>query len=739
MGIYMRLRPDLFLQSKAKQAHPAYLQSRHNAALLGSPPEVAGAVPTPSSGLIVSTSSRAYPNLGTGLGVQPSSFTSAGVIEDVMQSATEVATPSQVYTPDIGRPRGTDRFMGEWRHTLENHAGRIDRLENVSFSNGPIEDVADRLDLFDGRIIDLEGRLEEYDRWRMIVDDENDDRRHKQIDKTHNGHSFASMTSSIRSTSSSAMIAAAIDNNAMRARMATVESKVVDLESSIIASPNHPLELEVVLLPWGRGLKGIWYPNAEILSLQSKGKSASWNRTQDEEEWAPTTTGLGNQHTAQEVNEGGWNGAAIQQWANSDDSWMFPKACGVKSTVYKRLQSRGNVRKITLHEGSARNVRRAVLNAFGDVLTVLSGNDMPTASMPAHNTDAVVDKGLLGLRSQFIPLRKVHKDSRLRFLDPDEMVSSSLWTADFLAANVVMNAVGGQSRLFITHRDGYLQYHREPRAGWTWQRLRELPRVGEAKSVGVPEADAKETCWAWDPRLDPVSVHSSFASESEHQSSFVLRSSDKSRVPTASDESESLRQSPLSNQKAMPITPVSEFPLNSALECRRTASMPMSVSVSDSRGQETSHLLSSPKKSASTSKRRCISRSPTCDGSFPEWLWKATPRRSDAASSKSSGVPIIDGVSQITAASATKRESTPFAYATPHSGLVPMEQRGSGQDFPHSDRESGEDEVLPEQQDDDAWEGMEDYEGTGDVYVPTDDDGNDDDGYESDAYMEDHS
>ncbi|KAI6780938.1 uncharacterized protein J7T54_003080 [Emericellopsis cladophorae] len=109
----------------------------------------------------------------------------------------------------------------------------------------------------------------------------------------------------------------------------------------------------------------------------------------------------------------------------------------------------------------------------------------------------------LGLQSSWIPLRKVHKDSRLRFLTPAEMLNPTVWDVQFLNS-VMMRA--SEPRLFITHPDAYLQDFQSYETGWTWQRVRELTRVytENESSQQVPEADALEDCWAWTDTLDEL-------------------------------------------------------------------------------------------------------------------------------------------------------------------------------------------------------------------------------------------
>ena len=65
-----------------------------------------------------------------------------------------------------------------------------------------------------------------------------------------------------------------------------------------------------------------------------------------------------------------------------------------------------------------------------------------------------------------MPLRKVRKSARLRFMSPAEMVTSATWTADLLDSSVFMKVNDGQRRLYITTPHAYLQ---KSDGGWTWK------------------------------------------------------------------------------------------------------------------------------------------------------------------------------------------------------------------------------------------------------------------------------
>ncbi|KAM0526408.1 hypothetical protein ACHAPS_003861 [Verticillium nonalfalfae] len=194
-------------------------------------------------------------------------------------------------------------------------------------------------------------------------------------------------------------------------------------------------------------------------------------------------------------------------WAASrrDYDWLLAKACGAKSLIDRRLRSRGLVKTISVKGPDARSVEAAIQAAFGSILHRMS-TSASTSRRRGINTKT--DK-FMGLQQHWVPLRKIHKDSRLRFLSPAEMVTPALWDVPFLNS-IIMRA--SERRLFITQSEAYLQDLHMHDQGWTWQRLREQPRVYPEKSASqdVPEADAHEECWAFTEQLDePVSAQSS--------------------------------------------------------------------------------------------------------------------------------------------------------------------------------------------------------------------------------------
>ena len=584
---------------------------------------------------------------------------------------------------------------------LEMHASRLDALENASISNAPFEDVWDRIDLMDGRVTHVEVRAEDLENWRAACDEEEQSLEnalgHRRCgdaacDRLGRDGSFLSTGSGCTHTSkshSTALVAATHDLAEVRSRLAAVEARLDDVEQTLPPSAESPWLVEVVMLPWGRDLRGIWFLADNAADTTSG--TAEWTQSRD------VAGGSRTNSFHQDGDDGAvWTGRSIAQWAQDADLWKSARACGTRSRVYRRLKSRGLVRDVHVTGGSAKDLEDAVLDAFGGTLEAISGDPGVWADgrSPSRDSGHVPgDCGALGLRSPYVPLRKIHRDSRLRFLSPAEMVTSAMWNAEFLESSVVMKPRNGPHRLFVTHRDGYLQDSQRDRADWTWPKLKQLPtsvaqrRRPDGHATNAAGADAREPCWEWDPRLDAsTSTRSSFTHDAPSRSAAVGSSGPAGarHVPERASQPSAARLRSASPVPAAPILPVS--PLSNRVsqpKRRRDASRlgPRMSMQSDARP------VSQPQRSAArheaslssstrpTAKKLRISRSPTYESSAPAFVWAATPRRSAPPSPFFSEIAAGDGRSQATATSNAKTGGTQFAYATPHSGPVIDEGR----------------------------------------------------------------
>ncbi|CAH0014731.1 unnamed protein product [Clonostachys rhizophaga] len=357
---------------------------------------------------------------------------------------------------------------------------RLERLENVSFSAGN-DECHERHDQMDLRVTDLESRMEEAEKQAA----EYAAAASRQADKTDD-----SATQSVASFSTEATNRPS-HSQELYSQLQTLQARVDSLQSAL-PSPNHAWEIEVVYLPFP--LKKVW---------QDESAARGAERSQ-----LPMTYSSENVTSMSPL---------YQDWANSmhEAQWLFPKACGDKSVTDKRLRSRGLIKKLSVHGPDARSVDAAMHQAFSSVWQEMHIRTQANSANPRTSK-------FLGLHSSWVPLRKLHKDSCLRFLSPAEMLTPAIWTVQFLTTVMMRSS---EPRLFVTHPDAYLQDLNSYETGWTWQRVRELSRVySESDSQGVPEADAMEEYWAWNERLDdppnaPVSLSMRHLKHTPHTSS----------------------------------------------------------------------------------------------------------------------------------------------------------------------------------------------------------------------------
>lgn len=601
---------------------------------------------------------------------------------------------------------------------MQNHEQRIDLLENVACSYASAQEVHEGFDLVDERIGEVEGRVEELEKAQAAMNDFSGVRSFRRLQRC-----LDDGDSSMVSQTSSEFISAAIERTEIAARLDTLETQFTDLQSSTLPSRANPWKVEVVFLPFGTSLKGVWSTLDQFSSQRSRNNSmAADNRAQSQFSNKVGTHALLN---SPQTGQQRWEDIHLRPEENHE--WLVARACGQGSKVEERLRSRGLVKMIEVMGPGARDVQAAMLAAFRDVSEVFH-----TASISADHQLPDSFGRFYGLEASWIPLRKLHKDSRLRFLDPSEMVTPALWTTSFLSSSVVMRATGVK-RLYVTQRESYLQRTEAASTDWTWQKLRVLPRVfpDADSSTEVREANAQESCWEWDGRLDPPeSAHSSFVSQ--HSPLSIRRAPSQHSRSSRSEHSFSsvvspvLSTTPTSVIHTRNMSPVMERtrPLHS-----RTTSMPSIVplKISPPPGKRriasfdhelhgAGSLQSSPVRPIAGlgMKRRRISRSPSRPRDTPRW---------------SVGPPspycFEETVEQ-------KREPTPFAYATPHSNapyrdfrphsvagmaLDDHEEHGSitddfGPDGEDHDVDELESEADQERQpEDDVWEGVGDEMG----------------------------
>jgi hypothetical protein len=586
------------------------------------------------------------------------------------------SAPSSVHSQD----RSSGGVSGEaWQklsNTVDSHEQRLDKLENPSFSVAGHDDCHDKHENVDVRVTELESRVEEVE--KML----NDSGSVASSRRTIRQDGSPEATASVASTATDATV---LGPNRVEifSQLQSLQAQVSQLQAASLPSYTKPWELEVVFLPFP--LKGVWM---EAREFPSQRRSTGTNG----DEWTqmPNTLSRATPDPSS---------PKFQEWAgqSADSNWLLPRAFAVGRVIDQRLKSRGLIKTVLVRGPDARSIHLAIYNAFGDVFRISSNG----GSRHGHGSNVPLTE-FLGLRQPWVPLRKLHKDSRLRFLAPAEMATPALWDFTFLVSNVVMKATGTH-RLYVTQPEAYLQDHplgyHAFESGWTWQKLRELSRVfpdsqSSVSELAFPEADALEECWAWNDRLDEApSATSSTLSLRQHQ-----RRMSRGLSVTPSQQFFTGNQSPVLSSS--PILPAGQSFL---AQRERHGSRPLHVrtnsvppvagampSPSQSRRRVSAHTstaspyerrsspflirasprppgyhsAATPAMSAAANpifKRRLGTRSPSLAP-------RNTPRWSRTSMSRS---PSLAPGGPLGFQDDRERRTTPFFYATPHSDALP--------------------------------------------------------------------
>lgn len=661
---YRQMAPPVIIPS-APAARPAEEYSATEVAT----PSIAG---TPDFRALPSSSHNTRTSPGH---LQPSRLNNGNTrtVATVQQAQAADSTPTSEE-----QPTASSRTLSalDIQNVVRDYGHRLQVLESLSFSHVPIEELSDRFELFDGRILDLEQWRTDYEQLHDSPEPAKATSSKRRRLLPTEASSFGSDISFDRDAAAqteAAVLATLAANAETHPRIDALESRIENLENSAPPSFARPWQVQVVLLPWGEELRGIWFSSAE--ATQNSLRST----TQQSEEWtdAQSAPKLSFKSTA----GGAWTTESIQAWAKDAQDWLSPKACGPSGTVFQRLASRGLVREISIVASDARHILNSITSAFGEVMI-----DGTTAgSMDRNEYQA--------LRELFIPLRKVRKSSRLRFLSPAEMVTSASWTAGFLDASVFMKVNEGQRRLYLTTPAAYLQ---ADDARWTWQTIRKLPifdATGEEKAAQMNNV-AIEACWTYNEQLDqPMSLHSSFASnESQWSIKSQLADHDAEEVYRRPISPLSDARRPHYRTVSLPSSSSAAEQAKEALNKRRVASFEGSATLPNHAYEVGAEFVA---------KRRRISVSPEAERRGVNF----TPRWSREPPSPFTSEAAAEGRSQGT--SSRKRGTTPFAYATPHSNshYVGNAEFVSGD----GDTEADTDIVVGHSdRAEDEWEGVDD-------------------------------
>ncbi|KAK6076103.1 hypothetical protein SCUP515_05602 [Seiridium cupressi] len=632
------------------------------------------------------------------------------------RSARRGDVPGLENHPGLFGPSHGDHFQ-ELSSTVQGHEERIDRLENVSFQNDH-EDCREQNEQNDLRVTELELRVEELE--KTLNDGSSVSSSHFRLRRSGLDESTASVVS-VSTTASGRT-----DRAELHSELAALRAQLSHIQASSFPTHSKPWEIEVVFLPFP--LRGVWYESRDFPSQRLSGGTSV-----DLDEW----TQMPNSSSTMEPQSPG-----TYEWAGPEllSEWLLPRACASGNIIDKRLRSRGLIKTIAVHSPDARSVQIAVSAAFGTLFRTFSRMQANVyhGSMMHHRVAR-----FLGLQQPWVPLRKIHKDSRLRFLSPPEMITPTSWDVPFLSSSVVMKATGVH-RLYITQPEAYLQDQDAYDNGWTWQRLRELSRVypdSQSSQQEVPEADAMEGYWAWNDKLDEQSSsQDSLRSLSLRQAAQPrLKSMTPSQHPLyTSRAGPSLSLSAGRSRAASPMVlkerlssiprpihvrttsmPPALPPLASPSQAKRRIASATFGSIRPAPYERRSSPLVMHSSTASAhaivrANRRRSTRSPSVPLSA---RFRNTPRWS--ASSPSPllatmhiGEPfaVISSEGDVQAAC---RQTTPFYYATPYSNAPPAEIRSNrGVLEPEDDHGSATDYSCEEDQGSEV--DSEDGDGNGD-------------------------
>ncbi|KAL7926203.1 hypothetical protein ACQKWADRAFT_176616 [Trichoderma austrokoningii] len=374
---------------------------------------------------------------------------------------------------------------------VDAHSERLDNLETVSFSDNGHEECSDNYELLDLRVVELESKMDDIEK-RVFDNDSTDD-----------------LSDEDASTISSAANRPNFSQE-VYGQLQSLQAQVDQLQT-VIPSWNHAWEVEVVFMPFPLGW--LWQPIHQF-------KADVRNGNEDDLTQLPMTLSTSRSRAQSPF---------LEDWPahNRGADWLLPRACGAKGVADWRLRSRGLVKKIVVKDPDAKSVSLAMHAAFGHVF-----RDMHLYARP-QSSQSQASK-YMGLRSPWVPLRKIHRDSRLRFLGPEEMLTPALWDVQFLNSIMMRSS---EPRLFVTHPDAYLQAHQACESSWTWAKLKEMPAVHDitesqeadiTESQETADVNRLEGCWGWNEQLDRPPA-SRASSETPRQS--ILVTPDKESVP----------------------------------------------------------------------------------------------------------------------------------------------------------------------------------------------------------------
>lgn len=645
----------------------------------------------------------------------------AGHTSVVAQSEMDVSNPTpsfhQIlpYVSDIHKHYAIKPTL---KDTLQNHEDRLDHLENATHSCAAPTDAGNcdcDCDLLSHKHEKIECRMDRVEKALST-------KRFQELGFGAGNGSVMSDNSTAMTSTGHAEMYSRIDS-----RIEALEFRLGDLDNSLPPSAINPWEFEVIFLPYGLDMNRVWSRTGNSSTQRN-----AWN-TQDTSSPHMLTGALSQRFFNKAATENSWEHALEKSQPTS--TVFSARACGMETVVDKRLRSRGLVRSIQVKGPDAQHVQFAMFEAFEDILHTMSSGISSPSKIPKPLR---CYREALG--ASWIPLRKLHKDSQLRFLETSEMLTPTLWTASFLAE--VSMQQSNIRRLYITNKDGYMQNGSE---GWTWQKIRHLPLFNEASHSAASsdngfqasrgfkpsQLQIHEPHWHWDERLDGPVVHQTVTTQQLSLTVIPAAESDQGQASPTSSRSSSeysppLRsRTPASQALGQPISPLTERNLARPVH-GRTTSMPITVPINfrPSPGSQAKRRITSfelnervshspspfaQRHSYSFSAKRQRTQSPNRPRDTPRW------------SAEPPSPYVFEEERE------HKRGMTPFAYATPHSNApyiyndrrsmsnVPNDWDIDNEDSPTDEFETDDnnnedymsDTDQPHQHEED-WEGVDD-------------------------------
>lgn len=251
----------------------------------------------------------------------------------------------------------------------------------------------------------------------------------------------------------------------------SVEGRLKELEQCAPPSLSRPWDIVVILLP-PYPLRGVWFgPDDSLPSTQYEGISS------DEQSCVRSRT----------------------PYLALDGSYR-PRSFSSQHIIFKRLHSRGFVRRVCTDGSGAKHVAACIEHAFSGLLDWLSRySTTPSSASHSLRSGSVTPRPSrqdFCLTPRWQPLRKIFRQTFLEHLTPSELALPSFWNVDFINEHCVQS---GKNLFYITPLE-------VSSSTLTWNDIRRLPPFidSDFPATAVPD----ESVWRYHPKLDPVNMDS---------------------------------------------------------------------------------------------------------------------------------------------------------------------------------------------------------------------------------------